>query len=357
MTGSTTSTRLMNEMTSKYKLSDLGKVFHNPERLRLVVASANAVNFFDYRQLDSSLFNLEVDGNRDNHTIYSMTTLPSSPRARVALTSSRGKLFIVDDDGVVVREQTVSDQSLWHVTQACIKGRTYLFACCADSTIRVLNTLGEPLGAIEVPGQPLSLDIEEVNGRVKMAAGIQCRRQVYLWDLVDTIEKQDATPQTSLCGGTKPAFSTRFVEIGGEPWIVHGSWDNNVYFYRQCFHDSGKIMSSALFLSGTSPIYPIEQVTIHGYPYLLAGTENGDILAWRLALEGFRNGSRPDYTVARLRSRVKCMTTAKIAGQTVLFAGCNDGRLYVFHLDDFVHPHPTAIIEIGKGEVRGIGLL
>jgi hypothetical protein len=54
---------------------------------------------------------------------------------------------------------------------------------------------------------------------------------------------------------------------------------------------------------------------------------------------------------------VKCMTAAQIAGQAVLFAGCNDGRLYILRLDDPARPQPISIIDIGKGEIRGIGLL
>lgn len=347
----------MNEMVTQYNLSDWERPCHKPEGLRLVIASARAVSFFDYRQLDSSLFNLEVDTSGGDHTIYSMTTLPLSPRPQVALATSRGKLFIVDDDGVVVKEQFVSKQALWYVTHARIEERTYLFACCADGTVRVLNMLGELLSTIEMPGQPLSLSVKEVDGRVKMVAGMQCRRRVYLWDLADVIEKQDATPQAILCGGTKPAFSTRFVELGNEPWIVHGSWDNNVYLYRQCFKDSGAVISPARFLSGVSPIYPLEPVNVDGCPFLLAGTESGDILAWRLTPESLQNGQRPDYTVARLGSRVKCMTTAQIAGRVVLFAGCNNGRLYIFQLDDSAHLQPVSIIDAGKDEVRGIGLL
>jgi hypothetical protein len=357
MTGTTASARLMNEIVSRYNLSDWGRVFQKPESLRLVTASARAVSFFDYGRLDSSLLDLEVDAGRDYHTIYAMTTLPLSPRARVALVTSRGQLFIVDDDGVVEKEQPVSKQALWHVTHARIEERTYLFAGCADGTVRVLNSLGELLSTIDMPGQPLSLDIKEIHGRVKMAAGMQGRRQVYLWDLADIIRKQDATPQAILCGGTKAAFSTRFVEIGNEPWIVHGSWDNNVYFYRQCFEDSGAVIAPALFLSGVSPIYPIEPVTIDGCPFLLAGTESGDISAWRLSPESLQNGQRPDYTVIRLGSRVKCMTAAQIAGRAMLFAGCNDGRLYILPLGDFAHPQPISIVDIGKGEIRGIGLL
>jgi hypothetical protein len=357
MTGLTTSARLMNEMVTKYNLSDWGRVFHKPESLRLVTASAKAVSFFDYCQPDSSLFDLEVGAGGDKHTIYAMTTLPLSPQPKVALVSSLGRLFIVDDDGSVVRERSVSRQALWHVTHARIEERTYLFACCADGTLRVLNSLGELLSTIEMPGQPLSLDVKEIHGRVKMAAGMQCRRQVYLWDLADAIERRDATPQAILCGGTKPAFSTRFVEIENEPWIVHGSWDNNVYLYRQCFKDNGAVIAPALFLSGVSPIYPIEPVTIDGCPFLLAGTESGDILAWRLRPESLQNGQRPGYAVIRLGSRVKCMTTAQIAGRAVLFAGCNDGRLYILRLDDPARPQPISIIDIGKGEIRGIGLL
>jgi hypothetical protein len=357
MTGSTPSARLISETVRTYNLSDWGRVVYKPESLRLVIASAKAVSFFEYDRLDSSLFNLEVDTGGDDHTIYAMTALPLSPQPKVALVSSRGKLFMVDADGVVVKEQSVSSQALWHVTHARIDERTYLFACCADGTVRVLNSLGEPLSTIEMPGQPLSLDITEIHGRVKLAAGMQCRRQVYLWDLADAIERRDATPQAILCGGTKPAFSTRFVEIGNEPWIVHGSWDNNAYLYRRCFKDNGAVIAPALFLGGVSPIYPVEPVTIDGCPFLLAGTESGDILAWRLSLESLQNGQRPDYTVIRLGSRVKCMTTAQIAGRAMLFAGCNDGRLYIVRLDDPAHPQLISTIDMGKGEIRGIGLL
>jgi len=171
------------------------------------------------------------------------------------------------------------------------------------------------------------------------------------------IEKHDATPAAILRGGTKPAFSTRFIEIESEPWIVQGCWDNNVYLYRQYLQNSATVISPSLFLSSASPIYPIEYVTIKGRTYLFAGTESGEIHIWRLAAEFLRNGKRPDYTVVRLGDRVKCMMTASIAGQAVLFAGCKNGRLYIFRLDDLGAPQLVTTIEIGKGEVRGIGFL
>jgi len=357
MASPTTATRLMDEIVSTHSLSDLEKVFHSSASLQLVVASAEAVSFFDYRRLDSSSFTVQVSGNRDHYTFYSMTTLPMGQRGRIVFTSSRGKLYIVDGDGVMIREQTLSDKSLWHVTHAQMDGRTYLFACCADGTLRVLDELGESLGTIEMPGQPLSVDIKRVNGGVKLVAGMQHRNQVFLWDWADMIEKHDASPEAILRGGTKPAFSTRFVEIGTESWIIQGCWDNNVYLYQQRFENSAKVISPSLFLRGASPIYPIECIGIEGRSYLFAGTESGEIHVWRLAAEFLRNGKRPDYTVARLGDRVKCMMTARIAGQFMLFAGCQNGRLHIFQLDVLEPPRLVTTIEIGKGEVRGIGFL
>lgn len=351
-----TATRLMDDIISRHKLSGFDeKEFHHLDAVRLAVATPESVSFFAYSQLDAYLSTLPIANGRDRNHIYALTTVPRQSGDCVAFTTDQGKLYIADGDGMLIREQIVSKKSLWSVAHARLEGRDYLLACCTDHTIRVFDPLGEPLGVIETPGRVLSIDLKDINGRIKIAGGVQNQPEVYLWDLGEMIAKRDATPQAILLGGQKPAFATKFIDIEGETWILHGCWDKNVYLYRWSVEDSGKVITPRLLFCGSSPIYPIQLVTVQGTQYLLAGTENGDIYGWSLV--SLRNKKSPDFTVARLGVRVKCMATAKIDGQSILFAGCYRGRLYIFQLDNLESPQCLATVDTGGSEVRGIDLL
>lgn len=354
MTEPTTATLLMDDIIRRYKLSRFYEnEFRRSSELRLVLATSQSVVFFAYQRWNATLFTLECADSKD--IIYSLTSVPGHMGDRIAFTTYQGTLYVVDSHGALVKEQTVSNKNLWFVKHARLGRRSYLFACCTDHTIRIFDNLGEPLCAIETPGRILSIDVKEIGGRVRMAGGVQSGKQVYLWDLDEMTSKLDATPQVTLRGGRKPAFSTKFIDIGGEPWIAHGCWDNNVYLYDWSYKDSGKAASPRLVFRGSSPVYPIQQIIIQGHPILVAGTEAGDIFAWSLTT--LRDGKGPDYTIARLGLRVKCITVAEIDGQPMLFAGCDQGQLCIIELDNPETPRLLAIMETGRGEIRGIGLV
>ncbi|OQY42093.1 MAG: hypothetical protein B6242_16555 [Anaerolineaceae bacterium 4572_78] len=311
-------TSLMDDIVQQYNL--------NVRKRQLVVATAKSVQFFSYPQLDKSIFNLQIADNNDKNAIYALTVIPGMTEKRIAFTTRHGKLYVVDSQGNLIRQTKVSDESLLHVTYAQIEGHTYILACCTDRTIRVFTPSGRQLATIETPDKVLSIDIYKYDGRVKMGGGMQNHSAVCLWDVHDIITKQDATPQAILSGGEKPAFSTKFITIMGETWFVHGCWDSRLYFYRQPFKNTDKILSPArylrknysCYLRGRDQIYHIHEVMISGVPYILAGTEKGYILAWRLV--PLRNNNPPSHVIDRLNTRVRCMTIAKIDGQQILFA-------------------------------------
>lgn len=343
---------LMREIGARHHLHRLDAIGDwSPERLRFVVAFGGKIVFFDYRQLNQDLFSLQMTGDRDR--ICSVSPFLTNEGYRIAVTTQGGNVYIVDGNGIALSKHAVSAAGLWWIKPVIIRGSVFLLAGGGDRALRILGRLGELRLTIETPGRVLSVDIRHGNEKVIIAGGVKECHEVYLWDLNLLVARRDATPIHILRGGQRPAFCTIFLNLEQQEWIAHGSWDAHIYLYREPTRPG--IVSPEISLKASSPVYPLRIARLQGESFMLAGTESGEVQAWRMA--NLRNGNCADVTLASVGSPIKHMQVMQSGGETNLVTGSLDGCLRVFRLEDRQASHLIAEIKTDEQQVVGIGLI
>jgi len=82
-------------------------------------------------------------------------------------------------------------------------------------------------------------------------------------------------------------------------------------------------------LDGDCPLYAVEVTEIDGQSVIFAGSALGHLYAWSFSRTS--PGSR--RLIACLGARIRAIRVVHIEEQVKLFAGGNDGRLYLFELN------------------------
>jgi hypothetical protein len=334
----------LKEVTSTYGLTDLAaRRFSDLEACRLIVSTTDGI----YRVAHGALRAVRLLGAQDE----AFTALIGTPAGALACITRQGRLTLIDPEGIVSCMRHVSG-SAWHLAYAQWQGRDCFFVSGLQREVRMLDATGELMFRLETPGPMLSLATQMIDGDLYLAGGARDRQQVYVWNL-SRILAGHAEPPGILRGGTRPAYMARFIALNGRPWLVHSCWDGHVYGYPSPWR-AGQSLAPAIIFQGTVPLYALEPVLVRGRPYLLGGAEDGRLLAWALG-DGGMCLHRPGLEIAKLSASIRRLTSATVAGQVMLWAGCADGRLAALQLPRVAPALAATSARVGRGPVGGIG--
>ncbi len=327
--------------------------FSSTQGLSLVVGAGCNLHIWDYGQWSQPRSVVSLQEGRTPDLIYSLAVVKTNEGPRIVAGTHSGNLCLVDPCGYVIWQTRAAAGSIWHVTTGPIAGQILLFVCAKDQTMKVYDLRGQLRCTMRTPGRMLSVDVREINGRILLAGGTQERNCIYLWDLEEILTKQTGTPSYLLTGGQRPAFCTKLVELAGEPYVAHGSWDGNCYLYRIGTLQWRGANKPEIMLQGNGAVYPVVATEIQGTPLVLAGTD-GFVLGWEL-LSGRWS---PAQTVAFLEVRARAISAVKICGQIKLFVGSTlgVGVLDLDRLEDKTYAR-GAWLQTGGGDVTGIAIV
>lgn len=331
-------------------------VFYRPECLRVVVASEKAIHCFDYGQFRERRFIVRVAGG---DRISALTMAPTNEGDKIVFGTRSGKVYVLDSEGFLESERTIAAKAVLRLSGQCFEGAPTIFACCADRSLRLLDTQGQVQATLAMPGNLLSAHVNEVNGRPLMAGSAQGWNEVFVWDLLEVFAAEDAAPQAILKGGSKPAFGARFIAADDEILLAHSSWDGNAYLYHLSARRDGDVLRPFKALCAGSPLYPLQSINISGQPFLFAGAENGNVYSWQLRMGA--DPLRPANIIPAGKAGIKVLRAVTVgpARESILFAGNRGGQLHLLQRLETGALSSQVIFTLpeDEGEIRGVDLI
>ncbi len=344
----------IDHIINQYKLSQpQQQLFLQTTAVGLVVVTNRGMTCWAFNQWSEPLWTLQP--TQANTSVYAFYPFYTASGTKIAFVTGAGQLYLINSQGLLHYQQTVIHQAIWHITGGWLGQRPVLFASCTDHTIRVFDLEGQSLGQFVTPGPILSLAVASVRGRIKLAGGMQGRSHVYLWDWQTMVERQNATPEMVLSGGTMPAFAVLFDPRPQYSGLWQSCGDGNVYFYDLSAQARPHSLSPTFTLPGHSPVYPLLLTTLDHITCLLMGTESGEIVACDVDQGGPH--ARQGWIVARLRRRVKCLTLARVGGQDYLVAGGLGGQVHLWQMGEGHAAAAVTVLDTHAEEVRGVAMI
>jgi len=215
----------LEEIVTRYNLTRYFDTdeFSTTSHLFLVAAADNVLHIWDYAHWDRPRALISFQQGEEKDLIYALAVAKTNAGPRIIVGTRSGKLHLLDESAAVLWETKVAEGSIWHVTSAQINGEILIFVCSMDRAIRIFDLFGRLRCTVQAPGRLFSLDVRTFGGRTLLAGGTQERNWIYVWHLQEMLKRQTGMPSYVLSGG--PAFCTKFVELAGEPYVAHSSWD------------------------------------------------------------------------------------------------------------------------------------